>query len=339
LHDDQVAEILQHWLTHDERVAAYRQRATSIQASTAKELRLLASGGKLPRQAAGIQHETRSEIRLPWFAGFLAANLLPEYYAPRNLLTRWLLMEQLASGTAGDPFQLLRRAANERINCLLQDLELAMRLLITPILMARPGGDWQSFLAQQKTDSPFLNKNLRQDLLTWAENKKIIAAPTPPDTAPIQPPASPPGPEPQEQPSTPTARPLKPELVSFLTEQEKNFRLTDNLWTRICAIYQRDTGIDPATDPPTLQTALEYVTLDELAGLSHRLQDEIFPQRPWAKLLVVPPDKRWPLYFERIKRLRNQAAHLRNLSFQDTEDLIADLRALREDLFKFAFSS
>jgi hypothetical protein len=131
---------------------------------------------------------------------------------------------------------------------------------------------------------------------------------------------------------------LRQQLGRFFAEEEATFRKTDNLWTHLCTLYQRDKGIAEATAWPSLLEAMEYLTMSELIALLQRLDDEIFPARDWKRLLVVPPKERWAVYLARIGRLRNRAAHLRNLSFQDTEDLVEDLRKLREDLQRFAFT-
>jgi hypothetical protein len=83
---------------------------------------------------------------------------------------------------------------------------------------------------------------------------------------------------------------------------------------------------------------VDYLTFKEIADLVQSIHDKIFATSNWEKLGVQAPKQRWPAYFSRIRRLRNAAAHLRNLSFQDVEDLLSDLRSLREDLYKFAFT-
>ena len=51
---------------------------------------------------------------------------------------------------------------------------------------------------------------------------------------------------------------------------------------------------------------------------------------PWPS-----SSKRWPGYLTRVRRLRNDAAHLRNISFQEIEDLLKDLNEIRKDQLAF----
>jgi len=93
-----------------------------------------------------------------------------------------------------------------------------------------------------------------------------------------------------------------------------------------------------SADEPSVVEAVDYLTFKELADLVQSLQDKIFAVKGWEKVGEEAPRQRWPSNFSRIRRLRNAAAHLRNPSFQDVEDLLRDLRSLREDLHKFAFT-
>jgi hypothetical protein len=43
----------------------------------------------------------------------------------------------------------------------------------------------------------------------------------------------------------------------------------------------------------------------------------------------------WTEGISRIRRIRNQVAHHRNVSFQDTEDLLITINSMRQDIFKF----
>lgn len=45
---------------------------------------------------------------------------------------------------------------------------------------------------------------------------------------------------------------------------------------------------------------------------------------------------RWREYISRVRRLRNQVAHLRNVSFQDVEDLVNVVGYMRKDLIAYA---
>lgn len=311
LYDDTVADCLEQWLETDPRVAAYRQRVHGLPVDCARHRQLLSCGGKLLRHGPEFPHETDGGLRKMFLGGLLSVNLLPGYYTARHLLARFVLAEALGTDKAADAFSLFRSAANERVTALLQDVELAMRRLLLAVFEAHPAEAWRVRLASKKTDEHFIAPELYKALLTWA----------------------------YETGGESHGNELREKMGRFLSEQQKDFKKLHNLWTAACERWRVATGREGTADEPSVVEAVDYLTFKEVAELVQSLQDRIFADKNWEKLGVEAPKQRWPSYFSRIRRLRNAAAHLRNLSFQDVEDLLRDLRSLREDLHKFAFAT
>jgi hypothetical protein len=62
----------------------------------------------------------------------------------------------------------------------------------------------------------------------------------------------------------------------------------------------------------------------------------VFPRWTDKEIGKEPPTKRWPAYMALLQRLRNQSAHLRNVAFQDIEDMLTTVREIRRDIEKYA---
>jgi hypothetical protein len=82
-------------------------------------------------------------------------------------------------------------------------------------------------------------------------------------------------------------------------------------------------------------TPVEWLTLAELSALLQKLADRVLLDKPRSGRMIDSPKKRWPDYLTTVRRLRNEAAHLRNISFQDIEDLLDILNAVRRDQLDF----
>jgi hypothetical protein len=80
----------------------------------------------------------------------------------------------------------------------------------------------------------------------------------------------------------------------------------------------------------------DYLTFNELADVLITLADRIFTKRDPFKTDAEQPGKRWQGYLSTMRRLRNRTAHLRNVGFQQLEDLLSISRTMRSDLARFA---
>jgi len=93
-------------------------------------------------------------------------------------------------------------------------------------------------------------------------------------------------------------------------------------------MMQQDGVPDDGT--PHLQR-IDYLTLDQLGALVIQLIEEVFP-RLTNGLGKQQLRDRWREGVAKVRRLRNQVAHLRNVGFQDMEDLTGMLERMRRDI-------
>ncbi|MFH1932586.1 MAG: hypothetical protein ABIN18_13490 [Pseudomonadota bacterium] len=303
LYDTSVLECLDRWLNTDAVVDEYRRVLRVIQGQAQAYLGLLCSGGKILCQAPAIEHETDQTLRHLYFCGILTPNLIPGFYQFRNLTMRLLSMQHmgwphLALG------ELLRKSSNNRINRLLQDLEITMRQLLVRCFMIIGNEKAKEKLQKTKTEQQAVTPELRRLLSEWADNKG--------------------------------GENLRTELTRHLTDFSKEFERTHNLWTRVCCLYAAEKGatLDEDTEPP-LGRIVEFLTFSELSSLILGLCREAFDNWNREEPGKQPPAKRWPAYLARLGRLRNQAAHLRNVTFQDMEDLLVTAKDMRRDIREY----
>jgi hypothetical protein len=288
---------------------------------------LLCGGGKLLLHRPEIHLETSGEIRRLFLDGFLCANLLPGYYQFRNLLARFIVEEQI--GPAPAPVELLRRSANGRVNALLQDIEVALRAMLRTVFRQMQPADVQALLVSIRTEQRLFEPDLQRSLLEWAGAIPVVA--------PFD---------------------AKTELARLLKQKRMEFEVESNLWTKVCAVFTASLATAARAEPaaeqsgfplfapdisggparpaqPTPEQAVGCLTFAELSALLQSLTDRVFLAKARSNRVTDPPKKRWPDYFTKVRRLRNEAAHLRNISFQDIEDLLEILNAVRRDQLDF----
>jgi hypothetical protein len=301
--DESVAECLKNWLADSPSIRAYRARFAALPDPCKAHLRLLCSGGKLIFHRPEIHLETCDKMRRLFLDGFLCANLLPGYYQFRNLLARYVVEEQLGVDLA--PIGLLRRSANGRVNELLQDVEVALRAMLRNVFRQMTPADVQSLLQGIKTERKLFEPELQRTLLEWAGKLPV------PDPARA-----------------------KTDLAKLLKEKREEFETTSNLWTKVCAVFSDSLGTGERKEPTPEQT-VGCLTFTELTAILQTLASRVFLDKPRSNRIVDSPKDRWPDYMTKVRRLRNEAAHLRNISFQDIEDLLGILNAIRRDQLDF----
>lgn len=304
IYDESVSKCLEHWLTESAGVRAYRERFAALPEACKAQLRLLCGGGKLVLHRPEVHLETSEEIRRLFLAGFLCGNLLPGYYQFRNLLARCVVEEQ--TGILQAPADLLRRAANGRVNALLQDVEVALRAMLRTVFRQMSPADMQALLKARPTERKLYEPQLQRVLLNWAGQIPV--------TAPYD---------------------AKTELGKLLKEERDKFQAESNLWTKVCAVFRESQGLESTMAEPAPEQVVGCLTFAELADLLQSLTDKVFLEKPRSKRMVEPPKKRWPVYLTKVRRLRNEAAHLRNIGFQDIEDLLEILDTIRQDQLDF----
>jgi hypothetical protein len=304
IYDESVAECLGDWLAESPAVQAYRERFAALPEPCKAQLRILSGGGKLVLHRPEIHLETCEEIRRLFLSGFLSANLLPGYYQFRNLLARYIVEEQ--NGNAPSPVDLLRRSVNGRVNALLQDVEVALRAMLRNVFRQMPPAEVKALWESRKTEQKLYEPTLQRTLLDWAGGIPVVA--------PFDP---------------------KGELAKLLKEEREKFEATCNLWTKVCRVFRDSQGPVATMDEPNPEQVVGCLTFAELSDLLQTLGDSVFLEKPRSNRIIVPPRKRWPDYLTKVRRLRNEAAHLRNIGFQDIEDLLEILDAIRQDQLEF----
>ena len=285
----------------DPLVARYRERLKVLPTDCKAHLDLLNRGGKL-RLRPEINEEPDGAIRQLFLEGFLAPNLLSGFYKLRNLLVYHLLNESTAGAQSLSPIALLRRSANERVASLLQDAEISLRALLMTTLRGLASTLIKELLAGKKTEKRLFEPELKKKLLDWA-NAQFGEA-------------------------------NRDQLSRFLSEEAKAYDATHTLWDKVCVLYREDRG--EKTGEPTPAEVADYLTFNELADVLITLGDRIFTKRDPFKTDAEQPGKRWQGYLSTMRRLRNRTAHLRNVGFQELEDLLSISRTMRSDLARFA---
>jgi hypothetical protein len=199
----------------------------------------------------------------------------------------------------------LRRSANGRVNALLQDIEVALRAMLRNIFRQLKPADVQALLSDTKTERKLFEPELQRTLLDWVGEL-----------------------------GTPAPQEAKAELGKLLKEKREEFEANTNLWTKVCGVFSE--GLGPGVQAcPMPEHAVEWLTLAELSALLQKLADRVLLDKPRSGRMIDSPKKRWPDYLTTVRRLRNEAAHLRNISFQDIEDLLDILNAVRRDQLDF----
>jgi hypothetical protein len=264
----------------------------------------LCGGGKLVSHRPEVHLETSENMRRLFLDGFLCANLLPGYCQFRNLAARFVVEEYM--GLQPDPIELLRRAANARVNLLLQDVEVSLRAMLKTAFRQMPADEVKKLLRNIKTPQRLIDEDFHPKLMDWAAQQTLPGQPD-----------------------------LRAALGQFLGQESAKFRAAHNLWSEVCRVFRESYGLDNINSEPAPEQAVSCLTFNQLKDLLQTLSDKLFLDKPRTTRFGEPPSKRWPVYLTRVRRLRNDAAHLRNISFQDIEDLLKDLDEIRQDQLAF----
>jgi len=303
LYDESVCDCLDRWLAADSIVQKYRQSLNALQEPSLKYIRLLCSGGKVPCHAPGIEHETDGALRDLYFRGFITANLIPGFYQFRNLTVNLLAM-QTHAGTGITSASLLRKSSNMRVNAIIQDIEVSLRYLIARCFATIGIQETKRRLEATKTDEQPMTSEARKWLLEWARQTG--------------------------------SEDLQRDLTRHLTAYTREFYRTRNLWTRVCDLHLKEVGGDGGSiQEPPLEKIADYLTFNELSALVLGLCPNTFPKWKTEIRGRQSPAKRWPAHLARVERLRNQSAHLRNVTFQDMEDLLKTAEEMRRDMLEY----
>ena len=98
----------------------------------------------------------------------------------------------------------------------------------------------------------------------------------------------------------------------------------------------KEDGLNDATESsPVHLQCIDYLNLNELSTLVINFVDEVFPHLSGDGLGRKRLKERWLEGLSKVRRLRNKVAHLRNISFQDMEDLVGTIDGMRKDLINY----
>jgi hypothetical protein len=295
LYDDTVWDRISDWLEQDQRVDSYRSRLASLRADCADTLALVRFGGKPLCKRVELIEETDDGLRRLCLNGFLAPNLLPGFYELRNLLTRFLLDESMQLES------LFRRATNERVGALLQDAEMMLRHVIASVFTVIGIDAAKAQLEKMQQPGEVIEEKLNEDVLKWSRE------------------------------TNPDADGPHKALTTLITDRRKAFKTANSVWATTQKMMERDQVTD---DGSRHIQSIDYLTFDQLGTLMVSSMDYAFPR------IVKGGDKKrvresWQEGVAKIRRLRNQVAHLRNVSFQDMEDLARTLERMRRDVIDY----
>lgn len=305
IYDETVADTIGRWLKTDQLVDEYRRYIQSLDEPGKALINLLNTGGKVPSHSPLCNQEPNESIRRLYLSGIVSPNLLPGFYQYRNLTMRLLAFQAEPDVPPLENLDMFRKYSNRRIGDVLQDAELSLRLLAL-CCFTRMGYDAvREKLKAIRTDELALPTDFRKSLLEWA---KVNG-----------------GPNQQES------------LGRYLTQYQKDFNARHNLWSRIREMYATEMHIELA-DNVELPFAkmVSFMTFSELSNLIQSLGSTAFPRWDGTDFSREPPGRRWPAYLALLGRLRNQTAHLRNVAFQDMEDLFTIVREMRKDIDRYA---
>lgn len=307
IYDESVWDRLQEWLTDDDAVDAYRTRLSALPSSCETTLALIRFGGKPQCLRAELVEEVDEGLRRLCLDGFIVPNLLPGFYQLRNLVVRFLLDESVP------PEVLFRRATNERAGALLQDAETTLRHVLATVF-ARIGVDAaRQRLEAMQQPGEVIDKELNRALLKWAK----------------------------ENCSEEAVR----DFNELVLQHRSTYKKVRSVWASTTDMMLQDGNAD---DNAHHISRIDYLTFDQLGHLVLNLKNEVFPdlndsraserrRQPKYRCTSEPSDLigNWRADVAKIRRLRNQVAHLRNVGFQDMEDLARTLERMRTDLILY----
>jgi hypothetical protein len=209
------------------------------------------------------------------------------------------LMMRLLLDESVEPELLFRRATNERTAALLQEAETMLRQVLASVFNTIGGAAAKVLLEKMQQPGSIIEDTLNAAILKWSREKM-----------------------PEE---------LHKALAGLIAEHRDAFKARNSVWASTQTMIESDNLPD---DGSRHLQAIDYLTLDQLGTLVIGLTDGVFPR------LTKDADKkqlrdRWLEGVAKIRRLRNQVAHLRNVSFQDMEDLVGTVQNMRRDVISY----
>ena len=303
LYDVSVWDRIADWLANSETVNDYRERLSKLPGECKEYLGLTRLGGKPPCLRTELLEEVDTALRQLCLQGFLSQNLLPGYYQLRNLTIRYLVHEPFEPWNGSGPKILFRRATNERAGQLLQDVETMLRAVLLSLFQLLGPENVRALLEGKQGDSEFISTDLNRALLEWADNTG--------------------------------GQDMRQGLNALLFEHRKVFRMNNSVWARVTIMMSDDEAADDEGRLSEHLRCIDYLTFAELGDILIDQIEALFPTldtQPNAKSRLK---ERWRENISKIRRLRNHVAHLRNVDFQDMEDLVGTVESMRRDLLDY----
>ena len=306
VYDDTVWDRINDWLQHDKKIDDYRSGVDSLRGDCDDTIALVRFGGK-PICKGELIDEPDNGVRRLCLNGILIPNLLPDFYQLRNLIVRFLLDESI-----GPEFH-FRRATSERVGALLQDAETMLRQILLQVFSRIGLEAARTRLERITQHGEVIDAELNRALLAWAK--------------------------------VGCGQQAVKELSEILLLHRKEFKKNNSVWESTRKMIDSDIEDDIST---AHTQCLHYLTLDQLGQLLLASKDEVFPRLndPAARKLkkevrfrqASEPAKvidNWRESLGKVRRLRNQVAHLRNVGFQDMKDLTTTLERMRLDVILY----
>ena len=200
---------------------------------------------------------------------------------------------------SNQPELLFRRATNERAGALLQDAETMLRQVLTSVFSAIGVDAAKDRLEKIQQPGEVIDEGLNATIRKWSKDNNSDAS--------------------------------HKTLIEILNQHRDAFRGENSAWAGAIKMMERDNVVG---DESRHLHAIEYLTFNQLGALLIGLMDQAFPHllKDFEKKQVR---ERWQEGIAKMGRLRNRGAHLRNVGFQDMEDLTRTLERMRRDIIDY----
>ena len=303
LYDISIWDRINEWLANDLVVSDYRQRLNELPEPCKRYLTLIRLGGKPPCFRTELLEEVDDALRTLYLGGFIIPNLLPGFYQLRNLTIHSIVQAPFVRSNRFALQLLFRKATNMHVTIIIQDIETMMRSMLFSAFQMLGETEVRTILENIQSDREYIPKDLNKALFNWADEAGISD--------------------------------LRKSLGALLTEHRIKFKKNNSVWVRVSRMMENEQEKDDDPPIPDYLRYIDYLTFSELGVILIRLLDVIFPGIADDVRVRTNLESRWRENISKILRLRNLVAHLRNVDFQDMEDLVGTVESMRKDLISF----
>jgi hypothetical protein len=192
---------------------------------------------------------------------------------------------------------------NERVSQLLQDVESMIRYVLLAEFQILGSDAVENLLKAKQAEGEFISPSLNKALLDLATQAG--------------------------------GQDLRQRFSSLITDNRREFKEANSVWQRVLNLIEEDDKDGAEVSLPKHLRSVEYLTFPELADTFIQLINDIFPQAATDGNLKNRLTLSWRESLAKVRRLRNRAAHLRNVEFQDIEDLVIAIEGMRKDIINY----